>query len=424
MNFLTSAEKIRKLRKELGMSQKDLSADGITRPFISLIESGKRSMSYNTAKILAEKFNNKAEELGQSLNIDILYLLRSDKEDARLYCTQKLKSAESADSIEEIISIAKKYKLKDILGEAYMYLGENYFKTNDYINAQINYLNALNYYKWTDLTDKEPYLYNKLGRCKMSQLEFLEALTYFNFAGYYAVIQNNDDIKRMSIYNMALCNKKLNRIDAALKYIELYLSLYDKENDFRMYIYVNVLKAECFEIENSADISICILDNLSKEFDKYDDPLLGYIYNNLGELYLKKSDFKRSLEFFKRAEHIREVKDAYNLSHTVLKESYIFINQKQYDKAVALIEKGLKLSYENNDKEYLLEGYYMLAGIYISLKRNDEAVSIYEKLADLLQKDSNKLLNVYVKLSQLYAEQNNSKKLQETLHILDELTGK
>lgn len=50
MNFLTSAEKIRKLRKELGMSQKDLSADGITRPFISLIESGKRSMSYNTAK--------------------------------------------------------------------------------------------------------------------------------------------------------------------------------------------------------------------------------------------------------------------------------------------------------------------------------------------------------------------------------------
>ena len=91
---------------------------------------------------------------------------------------------------------------------------------------------------------------------------------------------------------------------------------------------------------------------------------------------------------------------------------------------MALIEKGLKLSYENNDKEYLLEGYYMLAGIYISLKRNDEAVSIYEKLADLLQKDSNKLLNVYVKLSQLYAEQNNSKKLQETLHILDELTGK
>lgn len=427
MFFLTPPQKIKKLRKCLGMNQEDLSADGITRPFISLIESGKRSISYNTAKILAEKFNNRAKELGLSLEIDLYYLLRSDKEDAEIYCTEKLKNIKSTDDIDEIINIANEYKLQKILADTYLYIGDDYFKANNYLEAYVNYLKALNYYKCVNINDKEPYLYNRLGRCKVNQLEYLEALTYFSFANYYAVIQNDDNIKRMSTYNIALCNKKLGRIDTSLKYINIYLSCYNKEKDFAAYIYANIIKASCYEMQKSIDTSICILVDLLSEFDVTDDPLLGYVYNNLGELYLKKEDFDKSLDFFNKAQQIRLIKYNNNLYHTLIEKSSVYIKQKLYMQAISLLEEGLNLASLNNDMEYLTAGYIKLADIYVILKDNKKAENIYEILLNLIQKNSDdkckgKIINIYIKLSCLYLEDNNHDKLKEALLILNDLS--
>ena len=92
MEFLTPGQKIRNIRIKLNMNQQDLVSENITRPLISMIETGKRNLTYDTANTIMGKFNKKAKKLGIDLNIDIDYLLRHQYEDANIYCLQKLKN--------------------------------------------------------------------------------------------------------------------------------------------------------------------------------------------------------------------------------------------------------------------------------------------------------------------------------------------
>jgi len=86
MKFLTTGEKVKKLREQLNLTQEDLIAENVTRGLISMIETERRDISYKTAIRLAEKFNGKAEELNIILNIDEGYLMRSPSEDSEIYC--------------------------------------------------------------------------------------------------------------------------------------------------------------------------------------------------------------------------------------------------------------------------------------------------------------------------------------------------
>jgi transcriptional regulator with XRE-family HTH domain len=119
MIFFTTGEKIKNLRKKLGMRQQELEDENLTRAFISMIETGKRGLSKDTARVIAEKINNKAIKLGMSLNIDEQYLLRSPGEDAEIYCMEKLNGIPTIDEIDVIIDIAKKYNLLKVEARAY-----------------------------------------------------------------------------------------------------------------------------------------------------------------------------------------------------------------------------------------------------------------------------------------------------------------
>lgn len=127
MNFLTQGQKIRTLRAKLHMKQQDLESENITRPFISMIEVGKRNLTYATANIIIEKFNRKAKELGVNLDEDISYLLQSPSEDAQIYCLEKIKNNTINDIFDEVIQIAHEFNLLEVKAIAYTTMGEYYF---------------------------------------------------------------------------------------------------------------------------------------------------------------------------------------------------------------------------------------------------------------------------------------------------------
>jgi hypothetical protein len=82
-----------------------------------MIESGRSTMSRETASIIADKFNKRAQELGIDLNIDGDYLLMTPAEEAEYYCVQKLKeirTLEDLNELKEIFEIADKYKIKRV----------------------------------------------------------------------------------------------------------------------------------------------------------------------------------------------------------------------------------------------------------------------------------------------------------------------
>ena len=75
---MTIGKKIKKIRIERGMTQKELAGDKITRNMLSLIESDKASASIETAKYIANR-----------LSIPFQYLM-TDEDD--LFTFQKIAS--------------------------------------------------------------------------------------------------------------------------------------------------------------------------------------------------------------------------------------------------------------------------------------------------------------------------------------------
>jgi tetratricopeptide (TPR) repeat protein len=399
------------------MKQQDLQDNELSRGLISMIEIGQRTLNKDVATKIVQKFCKRADELGIKLELNTDYFLRTPKEDAELYSLKLLKQTSSSDDIEKIIHTAHKFGLLNVSALAYSKLGDYYFDSKDYLNAFTNYNNSLNIYRDINENTHIASLYWKSGLCKAIVLNYAEAIVYFNFANQYASLYKDISIQKSSLYDLAKCYKKLNNIDLALTHIDMYLSLCDKEKDFNYYIYANILKANCYEIEGKIDSVIDIYNFLLNEFSDYTNPSMGYIYNNLGLAYLYKSMFDESEKYFELAEKIRIAVDEPMLSQTLIEKSNLFIKQGLYDAAIKSIKLGLINAENHKNFEELLEGNYMLVNIYETLNDSSNLKNTYLAIADLLKDINNisELIYVYNKLSIIYLDENNSSKSRDYL---------
>jgi tetratricopeptide (TPR) repeat protein len=418
MDFLTPGEKVKWFRKKLKMSQEDLASNALTRPYISMIETGKRDLSRNIARILTAKFNEKAKELNIDLHADFDFIISTPYEDALKYCSEKLDKAVEKSDLKEVLEISIKFDLKSTRARTYYKLGNLYFDNHNYINAFDNYDMSLGTYRDSGEHNMESFLYNCLGKCKINLLQYDDALIYYKRANYYSALYGNTEILKLSTYNMALCYKKLDDIDTAIEYIDKCLTICNKHNDFKEYVYANILKANCYEIEDNINDALSIYNALTTEFLDIQDPLLGIIYNNLGLLHVKMNNYVRSIEYFNKAEKIRMKKDMPTLSHTIIEKSTVYINQGFYNEAITLIELGLDMAAKNNDIEYLIRGKYLLIDIYNANNENSKTEETYLSILKLLKDTKgnyNDILKVYNSLTILYLKQNNLNKVKDYL---------
>lgn len=222
-----------------------------------------------------------------------------------------------------------------------------------------------------------------LGRCCISQAHNGQAFNYFKFAYENSILYGEEEIKKKSIYNMALCNNKLGNIDEALKYVEKYIAVCDMEKDFLLYSYCIILKANCYYYKEDFNKAIEVLNNLLDHFNDRTHIIVGNIYNNLGVLYCKQGDFKKSRECFNISEDIRRNKDMKNLSHTFMEKSVLYTQQQRYEDSINLIKIAIELAERYNDMEYILKGHQELIKIYKLLNRRKEAKVSYTQILKL-----------------------------------------
>ena len=119
MDFLSPGKRIKALRKQLNIKQVELEAIGVSRNYISMVESDKRNLTGDTLKKFLKFIQNRADELDINVNIDTTYLLLPEKEEAKNYCALKLESNLNHENLDELIKIGEKYNLVDILITVY-----------------------------------------------------------------------------------------------------------------------------------------------------------------------------------------------------------------------------------------------------------------------------------------------------------------
>ncbi|HBT49543.1 MAG TPA: DNA-binding protein [Caldanaerobacter subterraneus] len=411
MEFLTPGERVKKIRKMLKMKQRELQAENITRGFISMIEGNRTTMSRETASIIAEKFNKRAQELGIDLNIDGDYLLMTPAEEAEYYCIQKLSrinTTENLEELKEIFEIADEYKLKRVTALAYIKIGDVMYKNQHFQEAFINYHRALDILLLNNIKEQLPYVYNMLGACKVALLEYSEAIMYFQRALECAEEVNDIEIKIKASYNNALCYRLIGKPTVLIDYIEKCLSVLDKEKDFEHYVYAKSIEANSYRDMKEYDKALEIFKRLVEEIKDNDNPLLGFLYTNIGEIYMEKNDFEKSMEYFNEAERIRRKEDKNLLSHTLIEKANLYIKMGLYKEALFSLEEGIEISYRNKDMEYIVKGSYLLAEVYKKLGNKQAIIEAYKRLTNILQNMGSKkeTLKTYIELALLYIENN------------------
>lgn len=417
MDFLTPGQKIKRLRKMLNMKQHDLQGEKVKRNFISMLENGERGLSKETAKYLAERFNQRAFDIGVKLQVDEAYLLMSQEEEAKQYCLEKLNEAITIQVIESIIDISIKYNLHDVEALAYLKKGEYIFNERLYSKAMTYYVEAIG--KYSSLNDKqfEAYLFNKLGLCKLYELHYTEALEFFKKANYLAIINKDLVTQKNSTYNISLCYRKLNRLDDSIEYIDSYLELCNKDIEFTSYVYAKVIKANCYRDKKEFDRAREIYMYLLGCFMNPQDILLAYVYENLGLLFSDTFEYEKAIECLDKSQRIRTDLDITNLSKSLIDKACILMRQKKFNEAQLLINLGIDMAKKYNDSEYELKGYYLLVDIYRETGHIKELEDIYIKILSVaeLKKDYREILNITNKLCLIYVKDNNLQKIRGLL---------
>ncbi|MPM64375.1 hypothetical protein SDC9_111261 [bioreactor metagenome] len=350
----------------------------------------------------------------------------SREEEAGIYYKGKMENNPTEEDVNSVIEIGSKYGLKEEEANAYKVLGDIKYESYQFLDAFIAYSNSLEIYKEIKNIDKQCYLNNRLGMCKLRELDYVEALLYFNRANHYAVEFKDKVVEINSIFNIALTYKKMGKVEEALKYIDIYIS---KISDFSDYSercpQVIFLKANCLNEKGYIEESILVLTETLNNFTDLKEEIKGTIYNNLGSFYLDLGDYDNSLIAFNKSESIRVEHDEALLSHTIINKAELYIEKELYTEATLLLKMGCDIAKKYNENYYLIEGYYLLIDVYEKLCKLQEAEELYHKIIEIADTkyNSSQLLKAYLKLIELYISQNKLKEAGDIIKVSQKIGG-
>lgn len=330
-------DKLLALRKKYKITQQELVKDSISRVYLGMIETKKRALTRNTAKILIKNLNSILKERGERLpkSIDEMTdeIMESKMEQAERNLNKLLEKKErlnfddlwyiSDARFELPREISKEYcekfyeKLKDekLFEEAKTYLVKSFFgkidkstllhrmedlfilgeKTNDLIRA------ITIYEKFCD------YINENLISHKREKLNFLYAHALYTTGKYEKALNALNNISPNSEFEIDIDKLKAN----------IYLC--QKEYKLAIDEYIKLTKNQNFYIKclaYSSILQICIEQN-------FDDILIKF-YNNCKiifvnyEYHLNFENFKILRSLFETAIYLNKTQEAKKYAHEAL----------------------------------------------------------------------------------------------------------
>ena len=307
MEILSLGEKIKRRRKDLNMTLKDLAGDRITPGQISLVESGKSNPSMDLLEYLA-----------LNLNTSVEYLMESEETQAEKICVYY-------ENIAEAHILNNEFQLGEQFLENAMYYAEKY--RLDYRKARNLYLRAV-----ISMTEKEMGLaqqyflaanaifiklnyqeevvktYLNLGRITLNLNAYHSSCSYFQQAE--KVFQENnigDDFLLGQIYYfVALIYFKLDNIDKSINYSYLAKEKFEEINNKKEYAKTLLLLSKEYikkeDLNNAIKYSKKSLEVFRENNEK---DYVGDIENDLGRLFYEFENIEESFIHLNKAKEIR-----------------------------------------------------------------------------------------------------------------------
>jgi len=261
--------------------------------------------------------------------------------------------------------------MKSIIGFfiiVFIFISPRLTSAQSEVNDCINYFNAGNYGIAISVCEKAVRLYPKnleahlcLGKSYYQVGELDKALKNMKDAERLVV---RKDVLAAIYYNIGLIYDRKGELDNALFNYNKYLSLSRELKNKR---------GEAVALNNIAVIydKKGMLDKALKYYElslklEYDEKGKNPIYNNIAAIYSKKGNHKKAVDYFKKAIEIGErVEDYHGVAITMLNLGDTYRIMKNYDKALDMLNDGLKKIQKVGDKFWEAVAYEYLGLLYM-----------------------------------------------------------
>lgn len=372
MEILSLGEKIKRRRKELNMTLKDLAGERITPGQISLVESGRSNPSMDLLEYLAN-----------TLDTSVEYLMESEKTQAEKICLFFEQTAEryllednvlkAEQHIESALYYAEKYNLEYRKAKNLYLRAEVYLKQDEFALAQQFFLaaNALFIKTGSNVDIVNTYL--KAGKISLRAKAYHSSNSYLKEAEkvYVSNKLTEDTLLGQIYYYLSKTYFLMEDIRQAINFAFLAKEEFEKIYDRKRYAEALALLSDEYnkagDLENAITYSKKSLD-IFKELQQEKD--IATIENSLGRLFYEFDNIEESFSHYEKAKKMRIDNRDDKLVETLIDicENYLKLkNIEKCNETLLAIKEILK----NDDIERILDYNYLCYRV-ASLEDNKE----------------------------------------------------
>lgn len=374
MEILTLGEKIKRRRKELEMTLKDLAGDRITPGQISLVESGRSNPSMDLLEYLAN-----------ALQTSVEYLMESEETQAEKICVYYEQMAEtyilnqdyiSAEKyIENALYYAEKYDLEYRKAKN-LFLRANICKAkNELVLAQQLYLSANVIFIKRNNFEQVINTFLNLGKITLSLKAYHSATSYLKQAEKVYLDNNigNDSLLGEIYYEMAESYFKIDDIKKAIDYTFLAKQKFEQVQHREEYGKALLLLSQ--EYNKKGDL-VNAIKYSKKTLEVYreleEEKNISAIENNLGKLFFEFDNIEEAFRHYNVAKEIRMRNNDTNVIETLINICEGYIKIKEIDKCEEVLEE-IKTLIDGTDVEQVIEQNLLWYRVYTIKEMADEA---------------------------------------------------
>lgn len=366
MEILTLGQKIKRRRKELGMTLKDLAGERVTPAQISYVETDKCKPSLDLLQYISNK-----------LGLEVEYLVESEKKQVIRYCDSVIKiyrvGVETGDldgvvkELNNVLELSEAYDLIYYAGEAQCCLADAYLRKGSYKEAFRLYIKALHEFLRVDDIRKISETYLNLGLVSYHKGYLKSSLMYLKVGRDFA--ERLDDtglfIKSKIYYYLAMAYNDASDNEMAVHFADKASFGFDSMNNPKGYydMVYRIIKqlqstgnlmraAECAEKCYMELGSIC------------DMAFIAQAETNMAKIYNDGNLTQKAFEHIRKAINIKQALGDDSIPLTLLVASQIHIRNGELDMGLDRANEALDMAIKQGNSEYELRAYKQLFSVY------------------------------------------------------------